>query len=151
MNSENGDNTFHQRLAELIGGEEPYAWARRMGIPSGTFARIYPDGTIPKAEHLTRIADGAGVTLDWLLLGRGPKYHEGGRTRPAPASGFDRELFTECVHAIEEVMEEMGKKVSRERRIELFFALYDLEMAERAHGRPGASGAQIIRLVRNAA
>ncbi len=58
---------FRERLAKLIGEEKPFVWAKRAGIPSATFTRIWKDGAVPKAEHLLRIADFAGVSVDWLL------------------------------------------------------------------------------------
>ncbi len=67
---------FHTRLALLIGGEKPFAWAKRVGIPSGTFARIWKERTIPTGDHLNRIADVTGVSLDWLLRGQGSLNEE---------------------------------------------------------------------------
>lgn len=58
---------FRDRLATLIGDEKPFVWAKQAGIPSGTFTRLWKDGAVPKAEHLLRIADYAGVSVDWLL------------------------------------------------------------------------------------
>ena len=65
------NEAFHQRLALLIGTEEPFRWAKRMEIPSATFARIWNDHDIPKHDHLCRIAKNCNVSLDWLLLGYG--------------------------------------------------------------------------------
>lgn len=61
---------FRDRLAILIGDADPFTWAKRVGIPSSTFDRIWNLGTTPKARHLIRIADSCGVSLDWLLTGR---------------------------------------------------------------------------------
>lgn len=74
MTSEIRGDALHRRLAKLIGTEEPFAWAKRVGIPSATWSRIWNEKTIPKAEHLCRIADHAGVTLDWLLTGQGVQF-----------------------------------------------------------------------------
>lgn len=71
MNSTTKNEAFHQRLALLIGTEEPFRWAKRMGIPSATFARIWNNYDIPKHDHLCRIAQRCNVSLDWLLLGYG--------------------------------------------------------------------------------
>jgi len=70
MNSITKNEAFHQRLALLIGTEEPFRWAKRMGIPSATFARIWNNYDIPKHEHLCRIAQRCAVSLDWLLMGK---------------------------------------------------------------------------------
>jgi len=63
---------FNRRLAELIGNKEPFRWAKEMGIPGGTFSRIWKEGTVPKSELLTRISKHTDVSLNWLLLGAGP-------------------------------------------------------------------------------
>ena len=68
MNSTTKNEAFHQRLALLIGTEEPFRWAKRMGIPGATFARIWNNYDIPKHDHLCRIAQRCNVSLDWLLL-----------------------------------------------------------------------------------
>ena len=64
------NEAFHRRLALLIGTEEPFRWAKRMGIPSATFARIWNNYDIPKHDHLCRIAQRCDVSLDWLLMGK---------------------------------------------------------------------------------
>lgn len=69
MNSTIKNEAFHQRLALLIGTEEPFRWAKRMDIPSATFARMWNNYDIPKHEHLCRIARRCNVSLDWLLMG----------------------------------------------------------------------------------
>ena len=77
MNGMTKKEAFHQRLALLIGTEEPFRWAKRMGIPSATFARIWNNYDIPKHEHLCRIAQHCNVSLDWLLIGNGEKSSSG--------------------------------------------------------------------------
>jgi len=64
---------FHSRLRLIIGAEQPYAWAKRMGISKGAFTRIWKQGTIPTAELLLRIRQATGVSLDWLLAGAGDR------------------------------------------------------------------------------
>ncbi|MBR4126451.1 MAG: helix-turn-helix domain-containing protein [Alphaproteobacteria bacterium] len=73
MNGTTKNEAFHQRLTLLIGTEEPFRWAKRMGIPGATFARIWNNYDIPKHEHLCRIAQRCDVSLDWLLMGNGEK------------------------------------------------------------------------------
>ena len=73
MSVKSKNEEFHQRLALLIGTEEPFRWAKRMKIPSATFDRIWNKYDIPKHEHLCRIARCCGVSLDWLLLGDDPE------------------------------------------------------------------------------
>ena len=60
---------FHSRLVQLIGDEQPFSWAKRMGISKGAFSRIWNEGSVPGSEHLVGIKNRTGVSLDWLLTG----------------------------------------------------------------------------------
>lgn len=89
MNTESGGEAFHRRLSTLIGKEKPFVWAKNVGIPSGTFDRIYNQKTIPSAAHLIRIAEVCQVSLDWLLLGKAIKV-EGGASADTEFVGIPR-------------------------------------------------------------
>ncbi|MGD9638157.1 MAG: S24 family peptidase [Alphaproteobacteria bacterium] len=71
MISEIRNKEFRNRLAQIINGESPFVWAKKVGIPSGTFARIWNEGTVPKYEHLCKISDCCNINLNWLLKGEG--------------------------------------------------------------------------------
>ena len=62
---------FRGRLRQIIGTDQPFAWAKRVGISKGAFTRIWKQGTIPTAQLLFRIKQATGVSLDWLLTGDG--------------------------------------------------------------------------------
>jgi transcriptional regulator with XRE-family HTH domain len=62
---------FRTRLEALIGSEQPFAWAARVGISKGAFSRIWHEGTIPAGDILLRIKRATGVDMDWLLAGEG--------------------------------------------------------------------------------
>lgn len=64
---------FAQRMKEAMSPEKPTAFAARIGLPSGTlFKYLGANGsTAPRLDIVARIAEGLGVTLDWLVLGRG--------------------------------------------------------------------------------
>lgn len=63
---------FRDRIALLVGKDDPFTWAKKVGIPSSTFDRIWNSGSTPKARHLIRIADTCAVSIDWLLTGQAP-------------------------------------------------------------------------------
>ena len=88
MNSITKNEAFHRRLALLIGTEEPFRWAKRMGIPGATFARIWNNHDIPKHEHLCRIAQHCNVSLDWLLMGNGEATSSKEKYISLPLSGL---------------------------------------------------------------
>lgn len=75
INMKNNYDTYqeglHDRLTILIGKEKPFAWAKRIGIPSATFSRLWNDGVVPKADTLLCIAKAENVSIDWLLTGKG--------------------------------------------------------------------------------
>lgn len=71
LNSEMKLQGFKERLSLLIGAEQPFAWASRIGIPGATFNRMWNDGTAPKADHLATISKATGCSIDWLLTGEG--------------------------------------------------------------------------------
>ncbi|MBF5095303.1 hypothetical protein F1643_13350 [Azospirillum sp. INR13] len=120
MNPETLEEGFHKRLELLIGSEEPFAWAKRVGIPSSTFSRFWNENTIPKSEHLCRIADYERVSLDWLLRGQGPMRPDSDKEEPAtfigaaeaPAPSTDRRLIGRLVEKILLVYKEMGVAIA---------------------------------------
>ena len=60
------------RLRECIADETVSSFARRCQLPEATI-RSYLDGKKPVFDKLVKIADAAGVTVDWLATGRGPR------------------------------------------------------------------------------
>lgn len=63
---------FIARLRDAIGDEPVASFARRCDLPEATL-RSYTNGNKPVYDKLSRIADAAGVTVDWLATGRGVK------------------------------------------------------------------------------
>lgn len=89
---------FKDRLNIAISGETLHAFSKRAGIPDSTM-RNYLSGTVPGLSNLMIIAQTAGVTLDWLVLERGPMRREDQELPPSefrliprfdvqPSSGF---------------------------------------------------------------
>ena len=72
-----------QRLRECIGEDPVASFARKSGIGE-SLMRKYLSGSEPSASNLARIAEVAGVTLDWLATGRGPKRRTDAQTRATP-------------------------------------------------------------------
>lgn len=122
MNSEIGKSGFHARLAEVIGAEEPFAWAKRAGIPSATFDRIWNGRTIPKSDHLIRIAEFSGVTLDWLVLGKGEAN--------SPPSTTDHRLLGRLVDGIAKVFKEAGQAAALHQMTERAALYHDRIVAQ---------------------
>lgn len=72
MNSKQIISGFKERLVQLIGEEEPYPWAERMGIAKATMYGLLRDAS-PTTATLMKIGLKTHASLSWLLLGQGPK------------------------------------------------------------------------------
>jgi len=59
-----------ERLAKVRGERSQRQFARELGVFQQNVNR-YESGTTPHADFLIQLAVKEGVSLDWLLLGRG--------------------------------------------------------------------------------
>lgn len=59
-----------ERLAQVRGERSQRQFARDLGVFQQNVNR-YESGTTPHADFLIRLALKEGVSLDWLLLGKG--------------------------------------------------------------------------------
>lgn len=64
---------FVRRLEKAFDNQSMAEVARRLTIPHAT-VRNYYNGRLPAADVLIKIARESGVSLNWLLLGRGDMY-----------------------------------------------------------------------------
>lgn len=77
---------FPARLRECIGDEPVASFARRCGFSEGLIRAYLKDDKRPGMDKLVRMADAAGVTVDWLATGRGPMRRE--CAKPASEQDF---------------------------------------------------------------
>jgi len=89
-----------ERLKDVLSARgAAAAIAEKTGIAASTVRSYVRQGSIPTALKLAAIAEAAGVSLEWLATGRGPKsYTLTGEDGPAP--GLDRELMARVVDCI---------------------------------------------------
>lgn len=73
MDSNGKDSDFRNRLAKIIGDQDPYPWAESLGIMKSTFAGPWTKGAIPQTKTLLKIARNTDISLNWLLTGQGPE------------------------------------------------------------------------------
>lgn len=59
-----------ERLATVRGNRSQRQFARELGVFQQNVNR-YESGTTPHADFLMQLAVKEGISLDWLLLGRG--------------------------------------------------------------------------------
>lgn len=74
-----------QVRTEFAGSRGRAEFARRIGISPSTY-NYYENNRIPPVDVLARIAELTGVRLEWLILGREPRYS------PAETAGHDSPL-----------------------------------------------------------
>lgn len=78
---------FKDRLEFLFGKDAgPTKISGLIGMKYAGFARIWYDGSIPKAETLIKIQEVTGCDLNWLLTGDGSPYLD--KSHPDNAGGF---------------------------------------------------------------
>jgi transcriptional regulator with XRE-family HTH domain len=65
---------FVERLGRTFDGATMAVVARRLGIPHATVRNYFKEGRFPAPEVLMKIAVETGISLNWLLLGRGEMY-----------------------------------------------------------------------------
>jgi len=62
---------IRKRIVEVRGDRSQRQFARDLGVFQQNVNR-YESGTTPHTDFLITIAAKEGISLDWLLLGRGP-------------------------------------------------------------------------------
>ncbi|MFN3523909.1 MAG: S24 family peptidase [Phenylobacterium sp.] len=64
---------FAKRAREAMFPEKLTAFSQRIGLPQATISKYLGAGGTagPRLDIVARMADGLGVTLDWLVYGRG--------------------------------------------------------------------------------
>lgn len=65
---------FIERLKRTFDHASMAVVARRLGIPHATVRNYYKEGRLPAPDVLMKIAAETGVSLNWLLMGRGEMY-----------------------------------------------------------------------------
>ncbi len=63
------------RLKDAIGSESINSFAKRSSLSEGTVRNIIMNGVMPRLDNLIAMANTAGVTVEWLATGRGPKTY----------------------------------------------------------------------------
>ena len=126
-------------------GDSQRSVAKRLEIAQITWNGYERGVNLPNPHVLLRLRS-LGFNPTWVLTGEGQmQLPKGG----GQYGGFDRDLFCECWVAIEEVLDDMKKRLARDRRMALVFEVYDLEVLERSK-RGSVSAARILQMVRAA-
>jgi len=82
---------FAIRLASVVPRKKQGEMAEKLGVSLSTLSRWANGRQMPQLQYVERIAEVAGVRLDWLLKGEGPE-------QPG-----DEDLITQRIEALEAV------------------------------------------------
>jgi len=96
------NHRFVSRLTEACGADRPAALQRSLNI-SYQAAKNYLRGRLPNTEILMIISERTGVSIDWLLTGRGKKFvadrvSEGALIPTGHADAFVRKICVEVIN-----------------------------------------------------
>jgi len=104
--------------------------AKRLGIPHAT-VRNYYHGRLPAPEVLIKIAATTGVSLNWLLLGRGEMF--AGETGPVGLGRFLELKITEMIDR--RIQESRGQQIQELHGADVF-GDFDIDAAVAASDDP---------------
>lgn len=129
------------RLRLAIGDEPGNAFARRAGVAESVL-RKYLAGAQPSADRLVAMADAAGVSIEWLAAGRGPRKGAAGGVAVHLA---DLQRLTTAIGAVQQGLQASGRSFTPARYAELVVAAYQLLAA------PGTTPEHIAAFIKAAA
>jgi len=106
--------SFRDRLENLMEGEKPYRWARRVGIKKGVFQYYWERGGKPSADNLLKIQQYTGCSLEWLVTGKDrytPKSTErASMVRETAYTTSDNPRLVKVLNKIRKVFDTGSKK-----------------------------------------
>ena len=137
------------RLMMLIGGDKPFAWARRVGISKGGMQNLL-DGGIPRDKTINKIIAATGVSSDWLLYGKGemrspapPEY----RVERTLDSHLGTDLLREIIEAVEQALAASSRRLPPAEKARLVSAAAKIYMSSGSADRKGALGKITLALL----
>ncbi|WP_303908670.1 helix-turn-helix domain-containing protein [Thiohalomonas denitrificans] len=114
-------------------------------ISSDTLRRWIAGEVSPSFDAIARLAVAAGVSLDWLATGIGPKVADAEPTEHQ-LGRVDRQRLYDVVETIEEVLTDRGLHLKPAKKAELILLVYE-EIAESEEAGIKYDKEKIVRLV----
>lgn len=117
------NDEFRSRLLKVFNNASMAEVARQVKVPHAT-VRNYFQGRLPATEVLMKIADETGVSINWLLLGRGEMY-----AGELPPIGIGRFLEEKIIEIIDKKLAEAGVGPTNQTTRIAGYDSFDLEAA----------------------
>lgn len=96
------EKTFKDRVLEKLGKRKPTPWGISIGLNRGALNRIFNQGVVPRAEHLIKISDALGVSINWLLTGEETFTEKGAKYVGSGGTSKTDEKLVDLFHALPE-------------------------------------------------
>jgi len=127
----NESDLFVARLKEVIGDQKLTRFAAACGVGESTLRNIL-SGAWPRTDLLIRIAETAGVTLDWLATGHEPRTRAELRKALAARGGADpvSDTWRLAVELVQEWQVEQGKLLPPDKFMRAVELLVELSEGE---------------------
>lgn len=139
-NRQSAAKAFWERMAQLIGNEEPFAWAARHGINKSTFQSAKERGNKPLSKTIEKWALAIGCNHAWLSDGKGEPF---GAIEPDTAQkpaldnpvakseihesiALDLQILELSVETLESVLHLTRRQMSHTQKAKLIVAIYQL-------------------------
>lgn len=135
-----------RECARMVGSGDELA--RRSGVPRRTLETYLSGRSEPKATGLALIADAAGVSLDWLLLGRGEPIPCGLPAKGPAHAMLDATLLTQVVSAIEDWLAANNQTLAAPKKADVIVLAYELVRQGAANGEAESALQHVARLLR---
>lgn len=115
---------FPERLKLAIGKISARAFALQCGMSSTVMHQYLTGKSEPTRLALIAIAHTAGVYLEWLITGEGPreKSMDTGKCR---RDMIDRSLYDGIMKAVEKWLNANGKTLTTRRKLDVYRYFYD--------------------------
>lgn len=114
-------DTLADKLKKIRGNESRKAFSLKYGIHEQSLIRYEKGTRIPDNDLILRIANGEGVSVDWLLADEGPMYKEEGSPqafrRVRQAEGGTTNQHTENIDGTIKKMSDMSEKWEVQREL----------------------------------
>ena len=121
--------------------------ARRSGVPRRTLESYLSGRSEPKATGLALIAQAAGVSLDWLLLGKEQNGANAAGPQPFPALP-DSVVLSRVIETVEDWLVENGQALAPAKKADVIVLSYELVAVAMVTGHEASAMENIIRLLR---
>jgi transcriptional regulator with XRE-family HTH domain len=115
--------------------------AERTDVSRDTVSRI-ERGQVPDAVFLGRLSEAAGVSCEWLVLGREGEGERG----PQGRSALDESVLGGVLEGVEEELRALGVPMEPKKKAELVTLLYEMMVAEQGRRPDQGHIAKLVKL-----